>query len=174
VFDFGKVIELIGAVEHRVVAEPRALSSRRLADFLSAPKNSTLPLWQLSDMYFARRNLASRERSEMPSVPPRRVTAKTIHPPSTMADKVIENPYLHFIMSEMWAALAAISSYALFRFGAFATQWITGLMPLQDPLPALFLESTLSWGAAISASATFAVVSLYQLVVLVKRLWERF
>jgi hypothetical protein len=110
----------------------------------------------------------------MASARSRRVTA-TVRPPSTtMTDKVIENPYLHFIMSEMWAALAAIASYALFRFGAFATQWITGLMPLQDPLPALFLENTLSWGAAISSSATFAVVSFYQLIVLVKRLWERF
>jgi hypothetical protein len=125
-------------------------------------------------MYFVQRNLASRERSEMASVPPRRVAATVRAPSTTMADKVIENPYLHFIMSEMWAALAAIASYGLFRFGAFATQWITGLMPLQDPLPALFLENTLSWGAAISSSATFAVVSLYQLIVLVKRLWERF
>jgi hypothetical protein len=90
-----------------------------------------------------------------------------------MADKVVENPYLHFIMSEMWTALAAIASYAFFRFGAFATQSITGLMPLQDPLPALFLDTTLKWGAAISCGATFIVVSLYQLVVLVKRLWER-
>jgi len=110
----------------------------------------------------------------MVSVPPRRVAATVRAPSTTMADRVVENPYLHFIMSEMWAALAAIASYGLFRFGAFATQWITGLTPLHDPLPALFLENTLSWGAAISSSATFAVISLYQLVVLVKRLWERF
>jgi hypothetical protein len=109
----------------------------------------------------------------MASVPPRRVATARVRSPRA-ADKAIENPYLHFIMSEMWAALAAVASYGLFRFGAFATQWITGLMPLQDPLPALFLENTLSWGAAISSSATFVVVSLYQLVVLVKRLLERF
>lgn len=109
----------------------------------------------------------------MAFVPPRRV-APARAPPVMTADKVIENPYLHFIMSEMWAALAAIASYGLFRFGAFATQWISGLMPLQESLPALFLENTLSWGAAISSSATFVIVSLYQLIVLVKRLWERF
>jgi hypothetical protein len=115
---------------------------------------------------------AARETSETTFVQHRGVAPA--HALPTTVDAVVENPYLHFIFSEAWAALAAIASYGLFRLGAFATQWITELMPLHDPLPALFLENTLSWGAAISSAATFSIVSLYQLIVLVKRLWERF
>jgi hypothetical protein len=77
------------------------------------------------------------------------------------------------MISESWTALASVVVYALFRSAAFATQYITDLIPLNDKTPALFLEIILSWGAAFSAGATFAVVSAYQLAVLVKRLWER-
>ena len=61
-------------------------------------------------------------------------------------------------MSEMWAALAGIVVYALFRCAAFGTQYINALMPLNDKTPSLFLEAILSWGGAISAAATFVVV----------------
>jgi len=86
----------------------------------------------------------------------------------------IENPYLHFIMSEGWAALAASASYGLFHLGAYLAQRISELMPLTDKAPAAFLESTLSWGAAISSSATFITISAYQLFFLIRRLWEKF
>ena len=88
-----------------------------------------------------------------------------------MTDSVIGNPYIHFMISEIWAGLAGVTVYAIFRFGAFATQYVTDLLPLHSRSPALFLELTLSWGAALSASATFIIISLYQLAVLVKRLW---
>jgi hypothetical protein len=87
-------------------------------------------------------------------------------------DLFISNPYVHFVISELWAALTAVAVYALFRLGAYAIQFLTDIMPLHDTSPALFLETTLSWGGALSASATFMIVSVYQLVVLIKRLWE--
>ena len=93
---------------------------------------------------------------------------------SGMFDLVNRNPYLHFIMSEMWTALAAIAVYGLFRFGAYATQHISDALPLTDSGPATFLEATLSWGGALAAGATFIIISLYQIVVLIKRLWEGF
>jgi hypothetical protein len=90
---------------------------------------------------------------------------------ATVTDSVIGNPYIHFMISEIWAGLAGVMIYAIFRGGAYATQYVTELLPLHTKAPALFLELTLSWGASISASATFIIISLYQLAVLVKRLW---
>ena len=73
-------------------------------------------------------------------------------------DFFIGNPYVHFVISELWAALTAVAVYALFRLGAYAIQFLTDIMPLHDTSPALFLETTLSWGGALSASATFIIV----------------
>jgi hypothetical protein len=88
-----------------------------------------------------------------------------------MTDSVIGNPFLHLVISEAWAALAGVAIYAIIRLAAYATQFITDLLPLNDKAPPLFLETTLSWGAVISASATFLIISAYQLAVLAKRLW---
>ena len=88
-------------------------------------------------------------------------------------DRVVGNPYLHFMLSEAWSALAGISVYATFRFAAYVTQFVTAAMPLNDTGPALFLETISSWCAAIGAAATFIIISLYQLVILIRRLWER-
>jgi hypothetical protein len=105
-------------------------------------------------------------------------TAKAAEAPLDLEKGVLDwvagNPYVHFMRSEIWAALTGVMVYGLFRFGAYATQQITDLMPLNDKAPALFLETTLSWGAALSAGATFVIISIYQLVVLVKRLWREF
>jgi hypothetical protein len=67
-------------------------------------KESNFPTWATSDMYSARRNLTSRVIL-MASVPRRRVAATVRAPSTTMADRAVENPYLHFIMSEMWGGL---------------------------------------------------------------------
>jgi|SRR5579872_1340723 len=91
--------------------------------------------------------------------------------PATTQDTFVSNPYIHFIISEAWAGVTGVAVYALFRIGAYGTQSITGMTPLQDPAPALFLETILSWGAAISAASTFAIISTYQFAVLIKRLW---
>jgi hypothetical protein len=88
-------------------------------------------------------------------------------------DAFIDNPYLHFVVSEMWAALAGIAVYAFFHLGGYATQYIAEIFPLKDKASSLFLEGTLSWAGALTASATFIIVSVYQIIVLVKRLWER-
>ena len=82
------------------------------------------------------------------------------------------NPYIHFMMSEAWAGLAGIVVYGLFRGGAYLAYKITEALPLHDPEPAKFLEALLSWGAAISAGATFCVISMYQLAILLKRLYR--
>jgi hypothetical protein len=94
------------------------------------------------------------------------------HQPRTIeaTDTFLGNPYVHFAISEGWAGLTSITVYLFFRFGAFATDWITKQLPLHDTRPAEFLELVLSWGAAFSASATFLVISIYQILVLMKRL----
>ena len=76
------------------------------------------------------------------------------------------------MISEAWAGLAGVTIYVLFRLGAYLTQYITDVLPLDDTAPAKFLESVLSWGAALSAAATFVVITIYQLLVLLRRLWE--
>lgn len=53
------------------------------------------------------------------------------------------------------------------------SEHIAALMPLAKHGPALFLETVLHWGAAFSCAATFVVVTAYQLVLLIKRVWER-
>jgi hypothetical protein len=88
-------------------------------------------------------------------------------------DVVVGNPYLHFIVSEAWGALAATGSYAFFHFGAFAAQRLSEAMPLAHNAPAAFLETILAWGAALSCAATFTVITAYQLVFLIKRQWEK-
>jgi hypothetical protein len=90
----------------------------------------------------------------------------------SIIDAVSVNPYVHFLISELWAGLTGVGVYAIFLSGAYATQYITTLLPLQDKAPAIFLQDILGWGASISAAATFVIISAYQLVVLGKRLWE--
>jgi hypothetical protein len=89
------------------------------------------------------------------------------------ADAAMGNPYLHFIMSEAWAALAASASYGLFHLGAFAAQHIADIFPLADRGPASFLEATLAWGAAISCAGTFVIITAYQMFFLIRHQWEK-
>jgi hypothetical protein len=85
-------------------------------------------------------------------------------------DAIIGNPFIHFIISETWAGLTSVVVYLLFRTASFATQYITEHLPLQDQAPSDFLELIISWGASLSAAATFTAVTAYQLLVLLKRL----
>jgi hypothetical protein len=81
-----------------------------------------------------------------------------------------------FISSEVQLALASISVYALARGVAAAIEYINKAVPLDhNPVPEIFLTTVILWGGAISASATFLLISVYQIGVLFKRLrrqWE--
>jgi hypothetical protein len=81
------------------------------------------------------------------------------------------NPHLHFLVSETWAAVAGVGTYLIFRSGAWLIDGVASSLPVQDTSPANFLSFTLHWGGAIGGSATFALITIYQLVVLFKRLW---
>jgi hypothetical protein len=98
--------------------------------------------------------------------PPRTLQAEI----ETTADAVIGNPYVHFMISEASAGLTSVVVYLFFRAASYATQFVTQYLPLHDRAPSDFLELVLSWGAALSASATFVIVTVYQLLVLIKRL----
>jgi hypothetical protein len=104
----------------------------------------------------------------VPEVP--EVSTKTV-------DTVVENPYLHFVSSEVQTALASITVYGLSRGVAAGIQYINKALPLDhNPVPEAFLTSVILGGGAISASATFLLISVYQISVLFKRLrrqWER-
>ena len=81
------------------------------------------------------------------------------------------NPYVHFIVSEFWAALTSVSVYLLFRLAGKATDTISEYLPVHDPAPAEFLSTVIHWGAAVGGSMTFAIVTIYQIVILAKTLW---
>ena len=87
-------------------------------------------------------------------------------------DTVADNPYVHFLVSEIWAGVTGLLVYVLFRCLAWSTQLVTTYVPVHDDAPGIFLETVLSWGAAISASGTFIIISIYQFVILIKRLWK--
>jgi hypothetical protein len=93
-------------------------------------------------------------------------------------EDVIQNPYLHFIRSEAWAALAALTIFTLSHVVAFCTQYVGTVMQLKNgDAPGEFLVAVMSWGASISSCATFVIISLYQVFVLIKRLkrqWTSF
>ena len=94
-------------------------------------------------------------------------------PVLTTLDVVSENPYGHFVVSEFWAALAGTAVYLIFRVASLLVQQITTYIPITDLAPGHFLELVLSWMGASSAAATFTLVTVYQLVILGKRLMER-
>lgn len=81
------------------------------------------------------------------------------------------NPYLHFLLSEAWAAAAGIGVYMIFRGASWLSDLVAARLPLQDPAPADFFSQVLNWGAALGGSATFVLITAYQLTVLAKRLW---
>lgn len=78
---------------------------------------------------------------------------------------------MHFLISEMWAGLAGVGVYLIFRCAAWLIDAVASTFPLEDTAPADFFSLVLHWGAAISGSATFVLITIYQLVVLFKRLW---
>jgi hypothetical protein len=103
-------------------------------------------------------------------------TPKALQAPGELRtmDAVTGNPYVHFVISEASAALTSVLVYLLFRAASFATQLISAYLPLHELAPADFLELVLSWGAALGSSATFVIVTVYQLLVLIKRLLAEF
>jgi hypothetical protein len=99
-------------------------------------------------------------------------TAEASGPRPVPAGRWTENPYLRFIQSEFWAGTAGVAVYAIFRAAAWLIEMIDSQLPLQDPAAARFLAQVLSWGAALGGAATFALITVYQLAVLLRRLWQ--
>jgi hypothetical protein len=95
-------------------------------------------------------------------------------PAKPILDSITEHPYAHFIISEAWAAIAGVAVYSFFHLGGYFTEQVSGIFPINDKGPESFLVSILSWGGALSASATFVIVSSYQIVILIRRLREGF
>lgn len=87
-------------------------------------------------------------------------------------DLVTHNPYFHFVVSELYAGLAAVAVYCTSHSAAFAIQFFATQMPLMHAGPTEFLEKTLHWAAALGAGSTFSAVTVYQFVVLMRRLME--
>lgn len=94
-------------------------------------------------------------------------------PPSRVSeDTVIGNPFVHFMVSELWAGLASLVVFFLFRLVAYGTEWISYYLPLQSQAASHFVEVVFGWSAALTSTGTFIIISIYQLIILVKRLWE--
>jgi hypothetical protein len=92
---------------------------------------------------------------------------------SSLKDEVESNPFTHFIVSEIYASAAACLVYICARVAAFATEHVNQIMPVKDAAPLQFLEAVLAWGGAFATAAVFLIVTLYQLIILVKRLSSR-
>ncbi|MBZ9698822.1 hypothetical protein [Mesorhizobium sp. CO1-1-9] len=88
-------------------------------------------------------------------------------------DLVSADPYGHFVLSEIWVGLATVALHVVFRCVAVAVEYVDGHLPLTDTGPVQFLSSVIAWGGAISAAATFGIITLYQVFVLAHRLVER-
>ena len=82
------------------------------------------------------------------------------------------NPYLHFIVSEIWSSLAAMTVFGTFLLAGYGVDHLTATFALKDPAPINFLSAVLAWSGSLCAALTFVVVTLYQLLVLVRRLKE--
>lgn len=94
--------------------------------------------------------------------------------PRAILDFGLHNPYLHFMLSETWAAAASVTVYATSHSAAFVIQLLANMMPLGHAGPFSFLEALLHWGAALGAGGTFVLVTAYQFAVLIRRLMEDF
>ncbi|ENN87611.1 hypothetical protein RHSP_63537 [Rhizobium freirei PRF 81] len=82
------------------------------------------------------------------------------------------NPYLHFVVSEAYASAAAAIVYCFARAIAFLLQLVDKRLPLDDGGPMNFLEQVMAWGGVIATATVFLVITSYQLIVLIKRLYK--
>lgn len=87
-------------------------------------------------------------------------------------DRVSRNPYLHFVISEFWAAFASLSVWILFYTASFLVETISAKFPLASADPIIFLTLVLNWGGVLFAGCGFVIISIYQLFVLFIRLRE--
>lgn len=75
-------------------------------------------------------------------------------------------------MSEFWAGMAGAFVYGVFHAGSFFVQSMNIWLPLNATAAAHFLDQTVSWSGALSAAATFILITAYQLMLLGRRLWR--
>jgi hypothetical protein len=97
-------------------------------------------------------------------VPPQRRVTRVL-------DTVAENPYGYFILNEIQAGVSGLAVYAIFCGVAWATQYFTPFVPLDEARPAKFVVTALSWGGAISASGII-VITIFHFIILLRRLWK--
>jgi len=88
-------------------------------------------------------------------------------------DKVHGNPFLHFILSEIWTGFSGFVVYLVFLIAAYGVQYANEILPLNDPSPAIYLGSVISWAGAICSSVMFVVITIYQVFILIRRLREK-
>ncbi len=87
-----------------------------------------------------------------------------------LADEANLNPFLHFAISEAYAALAAGVVHVISRGVAYCVYLFDKSFPIPDAGPFQFFETIMSWGSAFATAATFLLITYYQLVILTKRL----
>jgi hypothetical protein len=75
-------------------------------------------------------DLNLRSHGDIQTEPPADITRNDQEAVVTVQDSSTDNPYIHFMISESWTALASVVVYALFRSAAFATQYITDVRGL--------------------------------------------
>lgn len=82
------------------------------------------------------------------------------------------NIYAEFSISTFYGALAGVTVYLILRLSALATDHITKIIPLSDSAPSDFLSEVLNWSSATAGALTFVIVTIYQIIILIKRMTE--
>lgn len=91
---------------------------------------------------------------------------------SGIFDRVHYNPYLHFMISEFWGAVAGAFVWTCFYFLSVFTHFVRNIVSIPNEELIAFFYLILNWGSAIGASATFIIITASQIHLLVVRLRE--
>jgi len=87
-------------------------------------------------------------------------------------DAFESNPYLHFVISEVYATAAAFVVHVLARMMSYGISLVDSYLPIPETAPMIFLDEVVAWGGTFATAATFLVITSYQLLVLIKRLYR--
>lgn len=79
-------------------------------------------------------------------------------------------PLIRFILGVGSGAIASTFVLVGFRLSAWIAQRIFEQMPVAEGAPSSFLAAVLSWGGAVSAAATFVVVTASELYALLRNI----
>lgn len=85
-------------------------------------------------------------------------------------DRVRQNPYAHFVLSELQGAASSLSVYFAFHLVSYLIERISEAFPLRLKEPAQVLDAIFAWGAVIGGGGSFCIITLYSMLSLWREL----